>query len=282
MKPIYTIVPGAGDLPMLHLAAPDGARADIYLYGAHVVSWIPAGDDDCLFLSRASQFRCGEPIRGGIPVIFPQFGLSGPLPLHGLVRLMTWEFAGVEYLGNQASAVFRLRDTEESLNLWPHAFLAELSVMIGGSQMDVKLGVTNTGDGSFKFTTSFHTYLRVSDIKKTFVQGLAGLRYRDAAAGGVEKLETSTQVEFTGEVSRIYFDAPAEARLVEPVRTIIARQAGFSDTVVWNPAAEKCASMPDLEPDDYQRFVCIEAATVGKPVELAPGERWEGSQVLEA
>jgi glucose-6-phosphate 1-epimerase len=81
-------------------------------------------------------------------------------------------------------------------------------------------------------------------------------------------------------VNRIYFDAPAEARLVEPGRMTVIRKAGLADVVVWNPAAAKCASMPDLEPDDYQRFVCVEAATVGSPVRLAPGERWQGTQTL--
>jgi glucose-6-phosphate 1-epimerase len=144
----------------------------------------------------------------------------------------------------------------------------------------VKLGVTNTGAEPFTFTTSFHTYLRVSDITKTFVQGLIDLRYRDAAASGEEKQEIFPQVDFTSEVNRIYFDAPAEARLVEPDRTTVVCKTGFADTVVWNPAAEKCATMPDLEPGDYRRLVCIEAATVGLPVHLAPGERWEGTQAL--
>jgi len=26
--------------------------------------------------------------------------------------------------------------------------------------------------------------------------------------------------------------------------------------------------MPDLKPDDYQRFVCVEAVTVGMPVKI--------------
>jgi glucose-6-phosphate 1-epimerase len=81
-------------------------------------------------------------------------------------------------------------------------------------------------------------------------------------------------------VNRIYFDAPAEVRLIEPDRTTVIRKAGFSDAVVWNPAAAKCATMPDLEPDDYRRFVCVEAATVESPVRLAPGERWQGTQTL--
>ena len=83
-------------------------------------------------------------------------------------------------------------------------------------------------------------------------------------------------------MNRIYFDAPAEARLVEAGRRIVVQKAGFADAVVWNPGAEKCATMADLEPEDYRRFVCVEAAIVGAPIQLAPGERWQGTQTLMA
>ena len=278
----YTIVPGCGDLPMLQLVAPDGARAAVYLHGAHITSWIPAGGGERLFMSRKSQFRPDAPIRGGVPVVFPQFGASGPLPLHGLARLMPWELVGAQVSGDRVAGTFRLCDTDESRCLWPYAFLAELTLSIGGNQMEVMLAVTNTGAEPFTFTTSFHTYLSVPDVAAVTVEGLAGLRFRDAAAGGVEKQEEFAQVNFTCEVNRIYFDAPAEARLVEPNRTTLIRKTGFTDTVVWNPAVEKCATMADLEPDDYRRFVCVEAATVGVPVHLAPGELWQGKQSLES
>lgn len=279
---VSVIAPGAGDLPRLTLVAPDGARAEIYLHGAHVTSWIPAGGQERLFLSRKSQFCSGAPIRGGIPVVFPQFGMSGPLPLHGLVRLMPWKFAGADMTGAGASATFRLRDTEDSRRQWAGAFLAELNVSIGGNQLAVTLAITNTGAEPFVFTSALHTYLAVTDLAATVVEGLAGVRYRDAAAGGTEADQVSPRVDFTGEVNRIYFNAPAELRLVEPGRATLIRSTGFPDAVVWNPAANKCATMSDLEPDDYQRFVCVEAGAIGTPVNLAPGERWQGTQTLVA
>jgi glucose-6-phosphate 1-epimerase len=282
MDPVFAIAEAAGGLPKLTLAAPDGARAEVYLYGAHVVSWVPAGGQERLFLSRASAFRAGAPIRGGVPIVFPQFGTMGPLPLHGLVRLMPWELAAAEAVGQRAVATFRVSDTAESRRQWDHAFLAELAVAIGGSKLSITLSVTNTGVEPFDFTTSFHTYLAVADITTTTVRGLAGLRYRDAAAGGVEVHEDSPQVDFPGEVNRIYFDAPAEARVVEKERITVVQKAGFADTVVWNPGAAKCATMADLEPEDYRRFVCVEAAAVGTPIRLAPGERWQGMQTLTA
>lgn len=280
--PVSAIAPGAGDLPRLTLVAPDGARAEVYLDGAQVVSWVPAGGQERLFLSRRSAFRAGAPIRGGVPVVFPQFGTTGPLPLHGLVRLMPWEFAGAEVAGEGARATFRLSDTGDSRRLWDHAFLAELAVATGGSELSMTLAVTNTGAEPFEFTAAFHTYLAVADITTTLVAGLAGLRYRDAAAGGVEAHQVSAQIDFPGEVNRIYFNAPAEARVVEAGRTTVVQKAGFADAVVWNPAAAKCATMADLEPEDYRQFVCVEAATVGAPIQLAPGGRWQGTQTLVA
>ncbi len=279
---VFAIAPGVGDLPKLTLLAPDGARAEIYLHGAHVTSWIPAGGSERLFMSRASQFKPGTPIRGGVPVVFPQFGMTGPLAQHGFARVMSWEFVGAEVAGTGASAVFRLRDNEASRSLWANAFLAELTVALDGNQLAVTLAITNTGTAPFTFTSALHTYFAVTDLAATAVEGLAGVRYRDAAAGGIETQQVAPRVDFTDEVNRIYFDAPAELRLVEPGRTTLIRSAGFPDAVVWNPAAAKCATMPDLEPDDYQRFVCVEAGLIGTPANLAPGARWQGTQTLAA
>jgi len=139
---VFAIAPGVGDLPKLTLLAPDGARAEIYLHGAHVTSWVPAGGSERLFMSRASQFKPGSPIRGGIPLVFPQFGMTGPLAQHGFARVMPWEFVGAEAMGAGASAVFRLRDTEDSRRLWAGAFLAELTVAIGGNQLAATLAIT--------------------------------------------------------------------------------------------------------------------------------------------
>ena len=58
--------------------------------------------------------------------------------------------------------------------------------------------------------------------------------------------------------------------------------SGFADTVVWNPGAAKCATMTDLEPQDYHWFACVEAAQVGTPIRLAPGQKWQGMQTLTA
>ena len=83
---------GRGGMTRVDLQHPSGARVEVYLHGAHVTSWQTARGREVLFVSRASHFQDGAPIRGGIPVIFPQFG-AGPLPKHGLARIRAWAVA---------------------------------------------------------------------------------------------------------------------------------------------------------------------------------------------
>ena len=279
---LFTLTQGAGGLPKLTLFAPDGARAEIYLHGAQITSWVPAGGAERFFMSRNSQFSSDTPIRGGIPVIFPQFGTTGPLAQHGFARLMEWEFMSAQAIATRASAVFSLRDTEDSRRRWDYPFAAELTVLLGDNQLAVTLAITNIGPKPMTFTSALHTYFAVADLAATTVENLAGIQYRDAAAGWTDHQQTQPALGFMGEVNRIYFNAPAELCLSEPTRTTLIRSEGFADTVIWNPSATKCPTMPDLEPTDYQRFVCVEAAAIGNPIELAPGERWQGTQTLLA
>lgn len=262
----------------LTLQAADGARAEIHAQGAHLTSWRNAAGDEPLFLSARSGFASGAAIRGGVPVIFPQFASEGPLPKHGFARTQPWAL-----VGQQAGHVrWALQDNEATRAIWPHPFLCELSVDIGGPQLKITLSVRNTGDAPMIFTAALHTYLRVAAIADVRVLGLKGLRYRDSANGNAEHIERAEELAIVGEVDRIYFDAPAQLDLVEPARRLQIAQQGFSDTVVWNPGAEKGAALADMEDAGYQRMLCIEAALIGRPVHLAPGENWGGSQTLRS
>lgn len=273
------VVPGENGLPKIVLAAGDGTRAEVYLHGAHVTSWQPAGGAERLFLSRASEFRPGAAIRGGVPVIFPQFAGLGPLPKHGFARTLPWTLEALTREGNVATARLALRNDKSIRRIWPHDFLAELTVTVGGPALTVALAVVNTGNQPFSFTAALHTYLRVAEISQVAVMGLADLRYRDSVTGG-EAVQHDPEVRFAGEVDRIYFGVPGPIAVHEPGRTTTVAAACFPDVVVWNPGPDKGAALADLEPAGYRRMVCIEAAAVAAPVHLAPGRRWEGRQTL--
>jgi len=271
-------------LEAIELRAPDGALAVLTLHGAHVLSWVPAGGEEQLYLSPKSSFMAGEAIRGGVPVVFPQFGGRGSLPKHGFARTTAWQLVSAEQGEEDALAVLRLTDDDATRELWPHQFEAELSVRVAGNSLELELACENRGAEALSFTTALHTYLRVSDIGAASVQGLSEKHYWDSASGGDEKLQRVDLLLPDGEIDRIYQQVTQDLTLRDQLgsveRRVAVSQQGFEDAVVWNPGAEKCAAIPDMPADGYRQMLCIEAASVSHPVELAPGASWVGRQRL--
>jgi glucose-6-phosphate 1-epimerase len=263
-------------LPNVLLSASDGARAELTLHGAHVISWIPVQGGEQLFLSRTSEYRPGVAIRGGVPVIFPQFAGRGTLPKHGFARTLPWEL-----LSNEGGvAELRLQDNPSTRTIWPYAFRAEYWVEISGQDLAMTLRVVNTSTAAFSFTAALHTYLRVEDVRLAAVAGLKGLHYADSAHGEAESLEENDRVTFSGEVDRIYFGTQQPVQLIQNDHCLTIQAQGFTDTVIWNPGAEKGAALADLHPAGYLEFVCIESACIGQPVFLEPGATWQAMQEL--
>ncbi len=277
------VVEGEGGLPKVVLDAHDGASAEVYLLGAHATSWRPAVDRvERLFLSARSGFRHGAAIRGGIPVIFPQFAAEGPLPRHGFARTSDWTLVGHGHEGSAAVASFALADSDATRSIWPASFLATLTVRVGGDHLGVTLAVENTGSDTLTFTSALHTYLRVENVAEAELVGLHGSRYRESGAPGNLVFDTDEVIRVRGEIDRVYLDAHAPLTLRERGRSIRAEQEGYSDIVVWNPGPEGAAALADMEPGGAARMLCVEAAAVQSPIVLAEGRRWTASQILTA
>lgn len=274
-------------LDALELVAPDGARATLLLHGAHVVSWVPSGAGEQLYLSPRSTFATGQAIRGGVPVCFPQFAQRGPLLKHGFARTKPWQLISAEQGQDDALAVLRLADDSASRMFWPHAFEAELSVRVAGQTLELELACENKGEQPFDFTAALHSYLGLGELSDTSLQGLSGLHYWDSVAN-VEK-QQRTDLLLPGspgaeDLDRIYHQVQQDLTLIEQggagERRLLIRQQGFADAVVWNPGAEKCAALADMPSDGYKKMLCVEAAAVEHPIRLAPGESWSGLQSL--
>jgi glucose-6-phosphate 1-epimerase len=267
--------------PAMRLRAPDGAEATVLLHGGHIVSWIPAGDVERLYVSPQTAAGPGEAVRGGIPVIFPQFNRRGDGPPHGFARTRAWQWAEGHERGGVVIGVLRLTDDDETRAIWPHRFEAELSLSLSGLRLDVELAVTNTGDTAFSFTTALHTYLRCDDVRRARLSGLYGTRYVDSVSGQEQQQEIDPQ-SFSGEIDRIYFDVGGPLALSTAFGRMAVETEGFDDAVVWNPGPDKARELPDLPDDDWLQFLCIEAACIGRGVRLNPGGDWAGRQSFDA
>jgi glucose-6-phosphate 1-epimerase len=269
--------------PLVSLRAADGATAEIRRHGAHVTSWRPAPDgEERLFLSSTSEFAAGTAIRGGVPIIFPQFGPDGPLPRHGFARTTTWAMGAIGRASNgMAEANFVLRDSPETLAIWDASFLAVITVRIISDQLAISFAVENLGESPFSFTAALHTYLRVSDVRDVAITGLRDGRYRVPGSSALID-DTEDAVSVGDYLERVYVKAPSRIVLRDGVRSVLLAAEGFPDAVLWNPGRDGAAKLPDVEPGGERRFVCIEAAVVQDPVVLGPRRRWTGSQTLTA
>ncbi len=263
------------DTPCIRIAS-EGDTALVSLHGAQVLSWTPADGRERLFLSERAVFDGHAAIRGGIPVVFPQFGERGTLQKHGFARNRAWRFEGVD----GGEALFALAGDGSDAG-WPHSFLARIRIRLSATRLTVALEIENTGDAPFAFTAALHTYLRVDDVAQVAIEGLQGCDYEDSANGGTLHRQHDYEVMFDGETDRIYNDVVAPLALIDGDHRLDIEQDGFGDAVVWNPGEHLCARIADLASDDWQRFVCVEAGQVLAPVVLGSGEVWRGCQRLD-
>ena len=273
----------ARDFPSVRLTTPGGASAEILSYGAHAVSWKPAHrQTEHLFVSERAHYQSGIAIRGGVPVIFPQFADFGSLTKHGFARVQPWHLMGEGRNGDASAwAQFELTANRETLAIWPHEFTARYTVTLTDDRLDMQLHIANTGSTDFQFTAALHTYLTVGDIGAATLRGLKGSSFLER---GEEQMtpEHREALDFAGALDRVYHNTGSPLTLESPAQQTLLHAEGFTDTVVWNPWAEGCAGMDDMDDADYRKMLCVEAAVVLNPIHLRSNESWTGRQTLVA
>jgi glucose-6-phosphate 1-epimerase len=161
----------------------DSTSAQIRCFGATLVSW-RVNETELIFVSPKANLHNeeqGKPVRGGIPIVFPQFG-PGKMQQHGFARNLRWSLSkhGLDPIHGQPFVVFELEPTPYSQAMWPFSFRLLLHIAIRPATLITKLEVFNMEASSpFQFQALFHTYLEVGDVRKTLVRGLQGLHYTD-------------------------------------------------------------------------------------------------------
>jgi glucose-6-phosphate 1-epimerase len=268
-----TFLDGRGDLPMVEITT-SWSTAEIYLQGAHVSNFKKHDEAPLLFLSQCSRFEKQQPIRGGIPVIFPWFGPREGMPTHGFARLKTWELKEVLPAADGTVSVrFCLPDYPEAGG-YP-AFTAEYVVTVN-NELTLELIVTNKSPTApIEFEECLHTYFAVEDIAATSIAGLKGASYLDKVANFAKKKENAEAMRISSEVDRVYLDttAPVEIHDARLGRVIRVEKKNSASTVVWNPWITKAQQMPDFGNEEYQKMVCVESGNVNaNKIVLAPGK----------
>lgn len=265
-------------LPATELQLPCGDRLVVAHHGAHVLSWVSGGRER-LYLSPQSVMDGHAAIRGGIPVCFPQFNQRGDLPKHGFARNVSWAPKPAKLDADRAHLALSLGDSAATRQWWDQRFEALLLIELTPGALQVELVVRNTDSKPLLFTGALHSYFAVSDVAQARLLGLGGSAEWNAVTDGHGT--AAPELRFVGEFDRVYSAAPAGYELLDGPHTLsIEQDMDWTQTVVWNPGAAKCASLSDMPADGWQHMLCVEAAQVYEPICIAAGDFWQGAQRL--
>jgi glucose-6-phosphate 1-epimerase len=267
-----------GKLTAVRINAPDGAEAIVTLFGAHLVSWKSADGRQRLFCSTRSSLDGVRAIRGGMPVIFPQFGERGNGLRHGFARICQWRMTDGGQDGDDSFAQFCLdaNDLPPQLALdWPFQFALDLRIGLHADTLNVCLTVRNTGLDPFPFSAALHTYYLIDRLDQASITGLQQGRLADQDQ--IMALQEPAALRFDGKLDRIYFQVPGPLVLHSAAHTARLELAGFTDVVVWNPGPFDAALLADLGDQEYRHFICMEPALI-EPAVLAAGAQWRARQ----
>jgi glucose-6-phosphate 1-epimerase len=270
---------GGGDIPLIEIKN-EQASASISLQGAHLLSWVPAGEEDVIWLSTQAKFAPGKSVRGGIPICWPWFGpheSNAAYPGHGFARTVLWQVTKTEALSaDETRVTFQLdsRQLDAAIKpMWPLPTIAEYRLTIGKT-LTIELTTFNHSDQAMTIGQALHTYFKVDDVSKTRILGLEDRPYLDKTDGFKRKTQSGA-VTIGAEVDRVYLQTPDDVVIDDGKRKIVIKKQGSQSTIVWNPWQAAAEKMGDLGQDGYLKMLCVESANaVDDTVVVGAGESY--------
>ncbi len=235
--------------------------ARLTLHGAHLTSFIPAGGEEVLFVSRKSLFKPEKAIRGGVPVCWPWFSKhpDPDLPMHGYARVCEWEVASTSSCAEGDGVELRLRPENVPARWKPLPVEVTFQAAVeSDGVLRMALCMLNCGKKPVTITSALHTYFAVDNIKNVAVDGLEKAKYTDRLTG--KKHSSSSPVTITEETDRVYQNTDADIVLRDGSHTTRILRDGSNSAVVWNPWIEKSKKMADFGDREYRNMICVEAA----------------------
>ena len=271
---VAEIVTGNNNLPKVRITLPC-ATAEVYLHGAQVTSFKPAGSADAIFLSEQSSFEQGKAIRGGIPVCFPWFRNKQDdpqAPSHGLVRTKAWTLSTLSHNTDTVTVTFITESGDTTKPWFPFDFRLVHRITVG-AELKLELIMSNLDTKPLRFEEALHTYHLVGDSRRASVVGLDGVDFLDNTDGNKQKKQQG-ELHFTRATDSVFLNTKHAIELHDPTlkRRIRIVKTHSNTTVVWNPWQEGAAALADLGNDEWLKMACVEASNIrAYGVDLAAG-----------
>jgi len=251
--------------------ASEFCSAKIFLQGAQLTEFTPAGKKPLIWVSSEEDYQEGKSVRGGMPICWPWFGVnSNPdWPIHGVARTSLWRADEVTEQDEQIKVSLTLPMAQVDESYWPHKSKLKVEFVLT-TKLEVRLTTTNLSNQTITFTQALHTYFPTPAIAETQVDGLQGSKYIEFGEGPFDQNEL---VGFARETDMVYTQAADTQRIITPDGIIEVGRENSSSCVLWNPWIEKSKRLSNFADDEYHTMLCLEAANVmDDSAVVAPGE----------
>jgi len=241
---------GEGGQETVTLKHKSGAVCEVYLHGATVTRYATAAKREVLWVSKSAVFDGKKAIRGGIPLVYPQFGPRADARLgvdsmkqHGFARVLKWELSSSESDDDACRATFVLGPSEATRVVWKWPFDFELryDVSLTARSLRTALTVTNLSDEPFAPQALLHTYY-ASSVASAAVRGLGAHTFLDQLTGATRVQPDDHPITFRGELDRVYDGGALNA----PKTLTVASSSSAVASVLVEASLQGEAFAPDV------------------------------------
>lgn len=283
-----------------------GASVTVRPFGATITSFLNSKGHETLFVSSLAKTDGSKATRGGIPLVFPQFGQPNKdMPQHGFLRNNYWTSGDVFDNEEEAGCEFSLslKDVVNARGdgIWKDETVVDcsvtLSVKVTANCLTTQLMIHNAGESTFDYQTLFHTYFKIYGSKaldKEFcnVTGLAGYQVYDQVTKE-ERVQSEDPIFVDRELDCI-FTAPDTKPAIDVVictgddgsKVSVEASASIDgnsvpvSAVVWNPFIEKSKRMGDFADAEYHDMICVEPGILLANQKLHSGKQVSFTQKI--
>lgn len=259
-------------LEYVKLVHPSGASSEVYLYGGVVTSYKDADGTEFIAVRPDAKMDGSKPISGGLSHCWPQFG-PGAIQQHGFARNVNWSVTDM----SDTSVTMQMEPSDYTKAMWDKQFLVTFKVDLESDQLKTVMTVDNKGDEAYDFQAALHSYFTVSSLDKLEITGsFAGKEFLNKLVGDGGEMQTEDRdtITISEEYDRVYkgVNDPILKDAGTGKALAVLNQAGWEDTVLWNPYGN--------EGMGYNNFVCVESVKFD-PVSLDGGASWEAVMALK-
>ena len=237
-------------------------------FGAQILELKDSNFNDILFLSKIILDKKSSR-RGGIPIIFPNFGEHLFLPKHGFARISNWD-KDQSIIFNNMHQRYILRINSENIYNWKFDAILNLEYFIQEKFLEIILTITNIGNTSFSWTGGLHPYFKIFNKNNFKIKGLFNSPYVDRYNN------KKSEIEITSKPFERLYQSSSSIELLDEKYNILLESEGFNEWMIWNPGEELASNIKDLEINTWNKFICIEPVIVSSPNWIIPGESFIG------